>query len=390
MIIDNFDTILGKFNYCSMTNSLYQDATVIEDGVTPERMYRNALLNWHSIAGALRDTYYGNEKNVIELRRKEIQLQDINKKLSKARGNKRELLLLDKKSIELDIHNIETSMKLNAPLIKDAINRLKFYQEAMDKLEPTLRPYELAEEEYHTNKVLINARAERLARDLGIDKGTVLYAASTGVDLSEFLSPTDTERLVSNGKLCLSERITTDRKCLPGYDNKLLIVIPKLNNDIHYDISVDIELLKSYIPCELVFINGNIIDNIYHAGIIAATNMKARYILYLHDSINISAEQVIELYNSVSSGHPVVCGNYGDMYKDMQGVSDYIGCIKSVPYLCMLIDVLALDNADISCNVFTLHDFITMCNDRGNDIVVQKSVRCDIDYSRCNIECYVE
>lgn len=186
----NLDKVLDTFDYCSLGNSLFQNKLVVDDGLTPERKYRNAQLNWHSVACALKEHHYNREKASIDIKRKLIELDIIEEKLQKSKGNKRKLLELDKEEIQIKLQELDATYKLHMPLVNDAITNLKFFQKQMDDLRSQgLRNFEEAELDHHRIRATREAISERVANELGIDKGTMLYADSLGLNLQFLTDP---------------------------------------------------------------------------------------------------------------------------------------------------------------------------------------------------------
>ena len=153
----------------------------------------------------------------LNIKEKKITIADFEKEISEAEGTQRDLLVVGKKRLELDLEELEQNKKLQAPLVKDAIEELVFYDSQIKKIEAMgLNPnFEEAEQEYHKTKVLRMARADKIARALGVDRGTIELAQITLKGLAR------DRNMRFSSCLQFSQYITKIRNQIAGYISRL-------------------------------------------------------------------------------------------------------------------------------------------------------------------------
>jgi hypothetical protein len=128
-------------------HSMYQIQRFIANNETPERTYRNVLLQIDQKQKALKACSF-------RRRRLEIDLQEIEEKLPNAVGYDYDRLMVD---LEEKEYNLNQEIKL----IEDAIIEIKIYEDVLSKLpEFTREEFEGGEKKYWQQRLLGDARRE--------------------------------------------------------------------------------------------------------------------------------------------------------------------------------------------------------------------------------------
>jgi hypothetical protein len=134
---------------------------------TPERLYRNCLLQLNQKMRALKECEFRRT-------RYEIDLEEIEAKLDKAEGFERRRLEVDR---EEKIFNLTEEIKL----IEDCYIECRTYENILDGLpEFTREQFENAEGEYWEKKLLNDMRREALS-DGRVEKGTMEALEKIGI-----------------------------------------------------------------------------------------------------------------------------------------------------------------------------------------------------------------
>ena len=411
--ISNYDEMLEKFKYCSMGNSQYQDYMNLKENLTPERMYRAALLNWHSKAMSLNQCKFNMERFILNIKEKKITIADFEKEISEAEGTQRDLLVVGKKRLELDLEELEQNKKLQAPLVKDAIEELVFYDSQIKKIEAMgLNPnFEEAEQEYHKTKVLRMARADKIARALGVDRGTIEYADKCGADLSELLQPDSLIMNVKNSQFTLSlplkdKQLALIQKDIEDIPISLVVGIPKTEENSY--ISTNVGDPGFQYPTGMKAIvkvsPGETMHDARNSIVECARELKAEYILFLDDDIMMPATGLLKLYNAMEDYKmDIVTGYYYHKSVDKIPVwahldesgkcivppivkDEFINCNWMIPSGVMLVKTSVFDRIDkpyfnsmIENNRVTVSDdcyFVRKCFGKGIHAYIHPEVNC--------------
>jgi len=424
-IFNNIDETLNKFNYCSMGNSYVMEQGSINSGITPERMYRNCLINWQAVAGALKEYHFNNERNDIKIRKQAVRLKQIDEKLSQTTDKyEKELLELDKESINLKLIELESTKKLTMPLVKDAWERLHFLEQNMKRLEEHgLRPFEEAELEYQRSKALQDLRAERIANQLGVSKGSIEWAHTYGADISELLSPNSLEACIKNPEFTLNMPLNDRHLALVRNEEfvakkNLLIAIPKKNNDdiLGTNITPEVFIYPHGMAWEKKFLPGYTYDEARNRLVEYAKELGVDYLFFLDDDILMPQFALLELYNAMVGGNlDIVAGYYyqkmnkrmptwGHRLEDgkhivpeVESATSLVPCNWVIGTGCMLIRMSVFDK--IKKPYFNMiYDgkermtvgedcyFITKCEASGIKSYIHPKVKCGhISYDRNKI-----
>ncbi len=424
-IFNNIDETLNKFNYCSMGNSKLMEIQNIKGRITPERQYRECLINWQAVAGALKEYHFKNEQNDIKIKRQHIRIRQIDDKISKAQDSyERELLELDKESICLKLQELESTKKLTMPLVKDAWERLHLLEQTMKVLEEGgLRPFEEAELEYQRRKALQDLRAERIANQLGVSKGSIEWAHTYGADISEFLNPNSLEACIKNPEFSLEMPLNDRHLALVRNEEfvakkNLLIAVPKKDNNEILGTNIDpmVFIYPHGIAWDKKFLYGYTYDEARNRLVEYAKEIGVEYIFFLDDDILMPQFGLLELYNSMVINDLDIVGGYyyqklpnrmptwGHSLPDkrhtvpeVEGQNKPVECNWVIPTGCMLIRMSVFDKIekpyfnmiyDGGSKMTVGEDcyFITKCNSVGIKTYINPKVKCGhIDYANNRI-----
>ena len=147
--------------------SVYQIEKFNRGMETPERLYRNCLLQLNQKMRALKE---------CEFRRKryEIDLEEIEEKLKDAEG-------FEKRRLEIDRDEKTFNLNEEIKFIEDCYIECRTYENILDGLpEFTREQFENAEGEYWEKKLLNDMRREALS-DGRVDKGTMEALEKLGI-----------------------------------------------------------------------------------------------------------------------------------------------------------------------------------------------------------------
>ena len=149
--------------------SQYQIKTFVNSQETPERKYRNCLLQLDQKNRALQECR-------IRRLRVQVDLDEIDEKLLTAEGYDKRRLLIDRQEKE---YNMNTEMKL----IEDCYYEVKTYESILETLPAfTREEFEQGEERYWQSRLLNNLKQDVLAGGK-VDTGTLAALEQTGINV---------------------------------------------------------------------------------------------------------------------------------------------------------------------------------------------------------------
>lgn len=166
MTKDKLDQLQEQMRQVPFGNSVYQ-ITRFNKKETPERNYRHLLLQLSQKLKALKECEF-------RRRRFDIDLAEINEKLSSATGFEKERLLIDQEEKE---YQLESEKKL----IEDALVEIVTFEKALSVFPAfTREQFEQAEHGYWRQRLLNDAKRECLATGT-ISVGTLSSLEATGL-----------------------------------------------------------------------------------------------------------------------------------------------------------------------------------------------------------------
>jgi len=141
--------IKEKVRQVPFGNSVFQIQHFIADQETPERKYRNVLLQWDSKMKAMKECQF-------RRKRKEIDIAEIEYKLEKG-----QLSEFDRKRLEIDLEEAEYGLEEEIKLIEDCIIEIKTYEDIISNLpEFTRAEFEKSERQYWKMRLIGDAERE--------------------------------------------------------------------------------------------------------------------------------------------------------------------------------------------------------------------------------------
>lgn len=313
-VISDLDEYLKKFDYCPIGNSMLQNYK-ITDNLTPERSYRDTLVNLHGTIQAIKDYELKDKENKLELKKHQIKINQLMKKLEKETDDDEKALLgIDIEKIKLKVERIEDARKMSYPVLKDALERGLFFRMRLEQLEKQgLNPnFEEAEEEYHKKKVLFDARLEQISKIMGFSSSNVLEMAHRyNVDLTKML-PGDAVRYLSQ----------VDCKIDATQDSKMLEIASTIIDNVRPGIMVavakradDGKMATNLQSLVYPFSKKPIFEYVFGENIDVARNkliqkailLNAEYIFFLDDDIVLQRNDLQKLYEAQAD---VISGCY--------------------------------------------------------------------------------
>lgn len=151
-------------------NSSFQILNFTENQ-TPERQYRNILLQLHQKINALKECEF-------KRKRINIDIQEIKNKLKIAEG-------FEKERLEIDIEEKEYHLKSQEKLIKDAMIEINIYNEVLEKLPKfTREEFENAELGYWKDRLENDAKKELISTGT-ISVGTQQALEKIGINIKK-------------------------------------------------------------------------------------------------------------------------------------------------------------------------------------------------------------
>jgi hypothetical protein len=154
-------------------NSQFQINTFVGNDITPERTYRNVLLQLNQKLNALQECSF-------RRRRKEIDIKEIEQKLSKRAG----MSTYEPERLKIDLEEATGQLENEIKLIEDAEIEIQTYLKILDSLpEITREQFENSEKKYWQCRLLKDAQRE--IQSMGhIDRGTLQALEQTGLKVS--------------------------------------------------------------------------------------------------------------------------------------------------------------------------------------------------------------
>lgn len=168
MTKDKLGQLQEQMRQVPFGNSVYQ-ITRFNKKETPERYYRHLLLQLSQKLMALKECEF-------RRRRLDVDLAEINEKLSTATGFEKERLLIDREEKE---YLLESENKM----IEDALVEIATFEKALSVLPKfTREQFEQAEHGYWRQRLLNDAKREFLATGT-ISVGTLSSLEATGLQI---------------------------------------------------------------------------------------------------------------------------------------------------------------------------------------------------------------
>lgn len=144
---EEIEKIREKMKNVPFGNSVFQIQHFISNDHTPERNYRNALLQLNGKFNALQECAF-------RRRRKDIDIREIKEKLLKAEGYEKERLEIDLEEAQLQLDN-------EIKFIEDAMVEVKTYEAILDSLPDfTREEFEKSEKGYWELRLINDARRQ--------------------------------------------------------------------------------------------------------------------------------------------------------------------------------------------------------------------------------------
>lgn len=138
---------------------------------TPERTYRNCLLQLNQKIDALQACKFRRERT-------DIDIEEIKDKLKTANG-------FERKRLEIDLHEKQFQLENEKKLIEDAIIEVNTYKYILKSLpEFTREEFEKAEPGYWKERLLADARREIISNGY-VGKDTIMSLEQIGFDVGK-------------------------------------------------------------------------------------------------------------------------------------------------------------------------------------------------------------
>lgn len=151
-------------------NSQFQIQNFME-GLTPERIYRNVLLQLHQKLNAL-------DECRLSRKRTEIDIEEVKEKLLTAKS-------FEAKRLEVDLEEKELQLKKDVKLIEDCLIEVQTYTKTLEGLPKYSREqFELAESGYWQKRLTLEADLE-LKSTGHISTGTLKSLIQIGAKINE-------------------------------------------------------------------------------------------------------------------------------------------------------------------------------------------------------------
>lgn len=139
-----------KMKQVPFGNSAFQIYNFIAKEESPERAYRKVLLQLDQKNKAMKECYF-------RRKRREVDIEEIVKKLETAEG-------FDKQRLEIDLEEAEFYLQDEMKLIEDCVLEIAVYKKILDELPDfTREQFENSELEYWKTRLLSSANKEYLS-----------------------------------------------------------------------------------------------------------------------------------------------------------------------------------------------------------------------------------
>lgn len=139
-----------KMKQVPFGSSAFQIQHFVANQETPERTYRNVLLQLDSKRKAMKECYF-------RRKRKEIDIREINEQLSTAEGYDKERLLIN-------LEEAEYQQEQEIKLIEDCVIEIKIYESILSELPNFSREeFEKSERDYWKKRLVSMAEKELLS-----------------------------------------------------------------------------------------------------------------------------------------------------------------------------------------------------------------------------------
>lgn len=307
-IIDDLDEYLKKFDYCPIGNSMLQNYKITEN-LTPERSYRDTLVNLHGTIQAIKDYELKDKENELEIKKLNLKINQLIKQIEKETDDDEKAMLgIDIEKIKLKIARMEDARKMSYPVLKDALERGLFFKLRLEQIEKQgLNPdFEEAEKEFHKKKVLSDARAEQISKIYGFSSANIIEMAERyDVDLTKVL-PGDAVQYLAN-------LMNPEFKLDPAQDPKMISIANTVIDHVRPGVMVAIakraddgimvtDIKNLFYP----FSKKPIFEHVFGENIDVARNklvqkallMNAEYIFFIDDDILLQRDDLLKLYEA--------------------------------------------------------------------------------------------
>lgn len=159
--------IQEKMKNVPFGNSVFQIQSFVANEYTPERNYRNVLLQISQKINAMEECRF-------RRKRKEIDIEEINEKLKNASG-------FDKRRLEVDLEEAEYSLENEIKLIEDCVIEIKAYENILDTLPDFTREQFEKSERFYWEKRLFKELQQGLNTTGQLDRGIVASLEKMGI-----------------------------------------------------------------------------------------------------------------------------------------------------------------------------------------------------------------
>lgn len=174
--MENFNDLKEKMRDVPFGNSKFQILHFIAQEETPERVYRNCLLQLNQKIKSLKECSF-------RRRRREIEVKEIKSKINTVSG-------LEKERLQVDLDEAQFYLDEEVKLIEDCMIEIKTYEKIIESLPSYSREdFEKSERVYWERKLLSDAVQDLKLRGT-IDKGILKSLEKLGISIKR-----------SNGKI---------------------------------------------------------------------------------------------------------------------------------------------------------------------------------------------
>jgi len=147
------EKIREKMKNVPFGNSVFQIQHFISNDHTPERNYRNALLQLHGKLNALQECAF-------RRRRKEIDIEEMEEKLADL-SKSPEMRKYEIRRVKIDLEEARLQLDNEIKFIEDAMVEVKAYEKILDELPDfTREEFEQSEKGYWEQRLLNDARRQ--------------------------------------------------------------------------------------------------------------------------------------------------------------------------------------------------------------------------------------
>lgn len=169
--MENIKELKEKMKNVPFGNSQFQIINFISNQATPERTYRNVLLQLNQKLNTMQESYF-------RRKRKQIDIEETKNKMQSAEG-------FELSRFEIDLEETEYQLENEIKLIEDCIIEIKTYEKILEQLPDVSRDeFETSERLYWEKRLIQNALAEVKAAGR-VEKGTLQALNQINIDIRD-------------------------------------------------------------------------------------------------------------------------------------------------------------------------------------------------------------